>query len=113
MPASAVCAMLHMRCFSLGVMVRHLSRLAWRVGAVRKIATSMTPVPADEDNKLDNPERGILQDVDQSLWIHQGGSSSVVERQLPKLNVAGSIPVSRSTKFFDAIDGNRSESSYC
>lgn len=24
------------------------------------------------------------------------GSSSVVERQLPKLNVAGSIPVSRS-----------------
>ena len=25
-----------------------------------------------------------------------GGSSSVVERQLPKLNVAGSIPVSRS-----------------
>ena len=27
----------------------------------------------------------------------QGGSSSVVERQLPKLNVAGSIPVSRSS----------------
>ncbi len=27
---------------------------------------------------------------------HNGGSSSVVERQLPKLNVAGSIPVSRS-----------------
>src|SRR6266850_803205 len=26
----------------------------------------------------------------------KGGSSSVVERQLPKLNVAGSIPVSRS-----------------
>ena len=25
-----------------------------------------------------------------------GGSSSVAERQLPKLNVAGSIPVSRS-----------------
>ena len=30
------------------------------------------------------------------LLILQGGSSSVVERQLPKLNVAGSIPVSRS-----------------
>jgi hypothetical protein len=28
----------------------------------------------------------------------KGGSSSVVERQLPKLNVAGSIPVSRSIK---------------
>ncbi len=28
--------------------------------------------------------------------IEAGGSSSVVERQLPKLNVAGSIPVSRS-----------------
>jgi hypothetical protein len=28
-----------------------------------------------------------------------GGSSSVVERQLPKLNVAGSIPVSRSNPF--------------
>jgi hypothetical protein len=28
--------------------------------------------------------------------ILKGGSSSVVERQLPKLNVAGSIPVSRS-----------------
>ncbi len=27
-----------------------------------------------------------------------GGSSSVAERQLPKLNVAGSIPVSRSSK---------------
>ena len=26
------------------------------------------------------------------------GSSSVAERQLPKLNVAGSIPVSRSTQ---------------
>ena len=26
----------------------------------------------------------------------KGGSSSVVERQLPKLNVTGSIPVSRS-----------------
>ena len=30
------------------------------------------------------------------LLIIKGGSSSVVERQLPKLNVAGSIPVSRS-----------------
>jgi hypothetical protein len=27
---------------------------------------------------------------------HPGGSSSAVERQLPKLDVAGSIPVSRS-----------------
>ena len=32
------------------------------------------------------------------LLIIKGGSSSVVERQLPKLNVAGSIPVSRSNK---------------
>jgi hypothetical protein len=31
--------------------------------------------------------------------IPNGGSSSVVERQLPKLNVAGSIPVSRSNQF--------------
>jgi hypothetical protein len=30
--------------------------------------------------------------------ILKGGSSSVAERQLPKLNVAGSIPVSRSIK---------------
>jgi hypothetical protein len=29
-----------------------------------------------------------------------GGSSSAVERQLPKLNVAGSIPVSRSNPFY-------------
>jgi hypothetical protein len=29
----------------------------------------------------------------------QSGSSSVVERQLPKLDVAGSIPVSRSMVF--------------
>ena len=29
------------------------------------------------------------------------GSSSVVERQLPKLNVAGSIPVSRSIVSID------------
>ena len=32
------------------------------------------------------------------LLIIKGGSSSVAERQLPKLNVAGSIPVSRSIK---------------
>ena len=31
-----------------------------------------------------------------SCSASMGGSSSVVERQLPKLNVAGSIPVSRS-----------------
>ncbi len=31
--------------------------------------------------------------------LHPGGSSSVAERQLPKLNVAGSIPVSRSIFF--------------
>jgi hypothetical protein len=30
--------------------------------------------------------------------IPMSGSSSVAERQLPKLNVAGSIPVSRSIK---------------
>ena len=29
-------------------------------------------------------------------YFLKGGSSSVAERQLPKLNVAGSIPVSRS-----------------
>ena len=33
------------------------------------------------------------------LLLIKGGSSSVVERQLPKLNVAGSIPVSRSNQF--------------
>jgi hypothetical protein len=36
-----------------------------------------------------------------------GGSSSVVERQLPKLNVAGSIPVSRSNKVSN-LDSHRS-----
>jgi hypothetical protein len=30
------------------------------------------------------------------ILMSASGSSSVVERQLPKLNVAGSIPVSRS-----------------
>jgi hypothetical protein len=30
------------------------------------------------------------------MFDYKSGSSSVVERQLPKLNVAGSIPVSRS-----------------
>ena len=34
-----------------------------------------------------------------------GGSSSVAERQLPKLNVAGSIPVSRSNKINKLADG--------
>jgi hypothetical protein len=28
--------------------------------------------------------------------VHVGGRSSVVERQLPKLNVVGSIPIARS-----------------
>lgn len=30
---------------------------------------------------------------------HVGGRSSVVERQLPKLNVVGSIPIARSKAF--------------
>ena len=34
-----------------------------------------------------------------NLLILKGGSRSVVDRQLPKLNVAGSIPVSRSNQF--------------
>jgi hypothetical protein len=37
----------------------------------------------------------MLRNFDRLLRV-QGGSSSVAERQLPKLNVAGSIPVSRS-----------------
>jgi hypothetical protein len=32
-------------------------------------------------------------------FLDMSGSSSVVERQLPKLDVAGSIPVSRSKVF--------------
>ena len=36
-----------------------------------------------------------------NLLIIKGGSSSVAERQLPKLNVAGSIPVSRSNQISD------------
>ena len=32
------------------------------------------------------------------------GSSSAVERQLPKLDVAGSIPVSRSKMFLNNLD---------
>ncbi len=35
------------------------------------------------------------------LLMIKGGSSSVAERQLPKLNVAGSIPVSRSNTHHD------------
>ena len=38
-----------------------------------------------------------LLSIDPVAGSRQGGSSSVAERQLPKLNVAGSIPVSRST----------------
>ena len=37
--------------------------------------------------------------VPTNSMILKGGSSSVAERQLPKLNVAGSIPVSRSNIF--------------
>lgn len=33
------------------------------------------------------------------------GCSSVVERQLPKLNVVGSIPITRSN-FFNKLDKN-------
>ena len=44
----------------------------------------------------------------------EGGSSSVAERQLPKLNVAGSIPVSRSSKNqqFRVTDFNRTHILY-
>jgi hypothetical protein len=40
-----------------------------------------------------------LLSIDPVEGSRQSGSSSVAERQLPKLNVAGSIPVSRSIKF--------------
>jgi hypothetical protein len=43
----------------------------------------------------------VSQSLRDSAWLLksnrlEGGSSSAVERQLPKLDVAGSIPVSRS-----------------
>ena len=45
-----------------------------------------------------------MSSTDSALMLSKGrfqcGSSSVVERQLPKLNVAGSIPVSRSINSF-------------
>jgi hypothetical protein len=37
-----------------------------------------------------------LPDYPSEMPVLKSGSSSVAERQLPKLNVAGSIPVSRS-----------------
>ncbi len=40
-------------------------------------------------------------------WAEQSGSSSVAERQLPKLNVAGSIPVSRSNLIKNLEQRNR------
>src|SRR5579884_2192182 len=41
-----------------------------------------------------------------SLLADLGGSSSAVERQLPKLDVAGSIPVSRSKFVFVACSSS-------
>lgn len=40
----------------------------------------------------------LFQRVALVAFLLTGGSSSVAERQLPKLNVAGSIPVSRSIR---------------
>ena len=60
--------------------------------------------------KLENPvsDRSVIvlriasgRRLSDTVWAGpsiESGSSSVVERQLPKLNVAGSIPVSRSNK---------------
>ena len=45
-----------------------------------------------------------------SLAALTSGSSSAVERQLPKLDVAGSIPVSRSNFNQRKLDANRPES---
>jgi hypothetical protein len=45
---------------------------------------------------------------DKLVWL--GGSSSAVERQLPKLDVAGSIPVSRSTLFSSFSPSNSAKS---
>ena len=42
------------------------------------------------------PQRRVHRSPALIYFLPLGGSSSVVERQLPKLNVAGSIPVSRS-----------------
>ncbi len=41
------------------------------------------------------------------MFIRLSGSSSAVERQLPKLDVAGSIPVSRSIAFVVFINDKR------
>ena len=52
---------------------------------------------------LDTDEPYLLS----SLTVSSCGSNSVVECQLPKLNVAGSIPVSRSTfHIFSALDNS-------
>ena len=45
------------------------------------------------------PHRGVL------ISPYSGGSSSAVERQLPKLDVVGSIPIARSNIFND-LAGN-------
>jgi hypothetical protein len=39
---------------------------------------------------------GIASGASHSVWSVLRGRSSVVERQLPKLNVVGSIPIARS-----------------
>ena len=56
-------------------------------------ATMSLGVPYAPEAKSSSP-RNSLNAL--AIMASSGGSSSVVERQLPKLNVAGSIPVSRS-----------------
>jgi hypothetical protein len=50
------------------------------------------------DSELKNRAEGELGEANPQSEIAKCGSSSVVEHQLPKLRVAGSTPVSRSTK---------------
>ena len=57
---------------------------------------------------------GIATRVDDPLSSTPRGRSSVVERQLPKLNVVGSIPIARSiTKGSDPFPPIRGQTPFC
>ena len=96
LPFGAACEILLkadlLTCFAIHFYSPPRSRpsAGWKIGAVLvpQLRVEMVEKTAHKVKTMQNRKSMIL----------KGGSSSVVERQLPKLNVAGSIPVSRSIK---------------
>src|ERR1700761_5061615 len=88
-----------------------LARMSFAISGARRLSRASTRIPskplvamtyyAHSAGRAESPHAlptQVRANCLYALMTSSGGSSSVVERQLPKLDVAGSIPVSRSIR---------------